>query len=346
MKTNDKLVEETVKRYIREYDRYKKLADIVFNICENILHENLTIRATVQHRTKSPASLTEKLRKSTEYKSAEDVFDKISDLAGVRILTYQETDIPKIVEAIRNIFSGKHQVQIEVKDKSGIAGKYYKATHCLVTLPSEYLADNFNLKDTLCEIQVCSLLSHVYNEIEHDLQYKLHARYLSKEEKLLINQLGLITKSGDIIIQKLLQATNERLKSHRGKFIDVHDFVIRMGELFKVGESFSNNAGLLYDELLTFNLNSPEAITLSLLDKDEDIIHVAIEEYKRITEYITAKNINLTIDKNSSDLLLLVFLKKNITSVLNNYPHSPIKEHSSRFFRIAQTYNTMLSEYN
>ena len=63
---DDNLIEETVKRYIREYDRYKKLADIVFDICQIIVEKNLTVRATVQHRAKSPTSLTEKLRKSSK----------------------------------------------------------------------------------------------------------------------------------------------------------------------------------------------------------------------------------------------------------------------------------------
>ena len=87
---NDNLIDETIKRYIREYDRYKKLADIAFSIWQNIVRENLTIRATVQHRAKSPASLIEKLRKTNKYKFVDSVFDGISDLAGVRLITYPD----------------------------------------------------------------------------------------------------------------------------------------------------------------------------------------------------------------------------------------------------------------
>ena len=128
---DDNLIEETVKRYIREYDRYKKLADIVFDICQIIVEKNLTVRATVQHRAKSPTSLTEKLRKRSKYQTVNRVFDGISDLAGVRIITYQETDRPKVVEEIRRTFIGKgnDKIRIEVKDKNGDNGKYYKATH-------------------------------------------------------------------------------------------------------------------------------------------------------------------------------------------------------------------------
>jgi ppGpp synthetase/RelA/SpoT-type nucleotidyltranferase len=344
----EELIQETVSRYIREYDRYKKLTDIVFDICQNFLYKNLTIRATVQHRTKSPSSLAEKLRKSASYHSAKEVFDTINDLSGVRIVTYQEIDIPKVVGTIRNIFSGKNgdKVQIDIKNKNGQDGRYYKATHCYVTLPPEYLADHFNLKNTLCEIQVCSLLSHVYNEIEHDLQYKLRTGDLSEEEKKLIDQLGLITKSGDVIIHKLLRATNERLRLHQGEFVNVQDFAIRMGELFQVGELFSNNAGLLYEELLAFGLNSPEAITLSLIDKSEDMVHVATKEYERLTEFITSKNSNISLNEKSSDLLLMAFLRKHVALLLKNHQYAQSTEQSSRIFKIAQLYNAMLSEHN
>lgn len=344
----DDLINETIKRYIREYDRYKKLADIVFSICQNIVQKNLTIRATIQHRAKSPRSLAEKLRKSTKYESIDSVFEGVSDLSGVRIITYQEADRSKVVEEIKQIFIGKdnQKIRIEVKDKNGNNGQYYKATHCLVALSSEYLIDNFNLKNTTCEIQVCSLLSHVYNEIEHDLQYKPRTGNLSDEEKLLIDQLGLITKSGDITIRRLLEATNKRLKLHKGEFVDVHDFSVRMGELLKVGESFSNNAGLLYDEFVNLKLNSPEIIVSTLLNKDENIIDVANSQYKILSQYIISKSINIKLDKNSSDLLLLVLLKKKCSSILKNHSFISENESSSRLFKIAHIYKGMLSEKN
>lgn len=343
---NDSLVDETVKRYIREYDRYKKLADIVFSICQNIVQKNLTIRATVQHRAKTPTSLAEKLKRSTKYKSVDNVFEEISDLAGVRIITYQEADRLKVVEEIQHVFVGRdnEKIRIEVKDKNGNNGKYYKATHCQVALSPDHLVDNFNLKNTTCEIQVCSLLSHVYNEIEHDLQYKPRTGNLSNEEKLLIDQLGLITKSGDITIRRLLEATNERLKKHKGEFVDVHDFAIRMGELLKVGDAFFNNAGLLYDEFVNLKLDSPEIIISVLLDKSENLVDVANIEFETLAKYIAGKNVNIKIDKNSSDLLLLVLLRKKVSAILKNCPTIAGNERSSRLCRIARIYEDMLSE--
>ncbi len=339
----DSLVDEIVKRYIREYDRYKKLADIVSNICQNIVQKNLTIRATVQHRAKNPSGLAEKLRKSTKYKTADNVFEEINDLAGVRIITYQEADRPRVVEEIERVFTGKNneKIRVEIKDKNENIGKYYKATHCQVTLPAEYLNDHINLKNTSCEIQVCSLLSHVYNEIEHDLQYKPGTGRLSKDEKQLIDQLGLITKLGDITINRLLKATGERLKMYKGRFHDVHDFAIRMGELLHIGNDFTTHAGLLYDEFMALKLTSPEIITTVLLDKEENLAHIANREYQKLGEYIAEHNLNITINKNSSDLLLMVLLRRKAVSILSNHAVNVENDLSNRLVRIAQVYKHM-----
>lgn len=344
---NEYLVDETVKRYIREYDRYKKLTEIVSNLCLTIVQKNLTIRATVQHRTKTPTSLAEKIRKSTKYKSIDNVFNEMNDLAGVRIIIYQEADRRKVVEEIQRVFIGKNneKVKIKIKDKDGSEGKYYKATHCLVVLSPEYIVDNFSLKNTPCEIQICSLLSHVYNEIEHDLQYKPRTGSLSSKEKRLIKQLGLITKTGDIIIRKLLEATNERLKFHTGEFLDVHDFTIRMGNLLKIGDLFSNNAGLLYDEIINLKLDSPEIIISTLLDREENLVEVANQEYEKILEFMNRRNINIIIDRNSSDLLLLVLLRRKSSLIFNNDFLISKRDHSSRLLEIAFTYKEMIAEF-
>jgi hypothetical protein len=50
--TNDN-IRDAVLRYEREYDRYSKLADVVYERCLRIVDES-GVRATVQRRTKKP----------------------------------------------------------------------------------------------------------------------------------------------------------------------------------------------------------------------------------------------------------------------------------------------------
>ena len=209
------------------------MSEIVYQKCQEIVQKKLTLRATIQRRTKNPRSYADKLRKpknKEKYNSVDEVFEKISDLAGVRIATYLESDRQSVVEKIRKEFVGKEDQdpEIERKDRD-FSKKHYRATHCQVYLPEEDLSGvNENLRGTTCEIQVCSLLAYVFNEIEHDLQYKPLSGELSEAEKEYIDQLGLLTKAGELTIKRLLSETDERLSKKTGKFNEVYEFVARM----------------------------------------------------------------------------------------------------------------------
>src|ERR1700736_2058535 len=101
--TNDN-IRDAVLRYEREYDRYSKLADVVYERCLRIVDES-GVRATVQRRTKKPQSLRKKLlriqRKTPadpRFSTIDDVFANMGDLSAVRVGPYLESDRALIVE--------------------------------------------------------------------------------------------------------------------------------------------------------------------------------------------------------------------------------------------------------
>jgi hypothetical protein len=89
-----------------------------------------------------------------------------------------------------------------------------------------------NLSHDQCELQVTSMLAHVWNEIEHDTKYKEKSGMLSAAEKGAINSLGLLTRTGDHIIESLLQSRGFRetkesddLKERNGKIKDQQSLI-------------------------------------------------------------------------------------------------------------------------
>lgn len=106
--------------------------------------------------------------------SVNDAIGRVTDLAGVRVSTYLESDRPRVVGEIQKLFDGPNAgaVVVDVED-SNEEEQYYRATHCQVSLKTDDLEEpNDNLAGLTCEIQVCSMLAHVWNELEHDLVYK------------------------------------------------------------------------------------------------------------------------------------------------------------------------------
>jgi len=321
------------------------MADFVYQKCIDIVQKKLTVRATVQRRAKNPKSFADKLRKSEHrdrYNSVDEVFSGISDLAAVRIATYLESDRQQIVDEIEKEFVGKNSLEpsIDVKDKSE-PNKHYRATHCQVYLPEEDMAGaNENLKSTTCEIQVCSLLAHVFNEIEHDLQYKPLSGELSEAEQEFIDQLGLLTKAGDLTIKRLLAETEERLSQRTGGFDDVYDFVVRMKKELDIETDFSGNAGQLYEELESLGMNSPDAIHQAVCSKGENLKEIAYSEFARLLEYAKREENDL-LEEDSSDILLAAILKVKVDAILARHPMGRGKGRPSRLAQIAKLYRDM-----
>ena len=79
----------------------------------------------------------------------------------------------------------------------------------------------------------CAVSAHVWNEIEHDLQYKPLTGELSEAEHRTLNAQGDLTRAGDTIAVSLLAATDERLANSQGAFRDQWDFVARARRYFR-----------------------------------------------------------------------------------------------------------------
>ncbi len=341
------LVRAAVERYRREQDRYAKLADLVAEKCRRLLEAN-AILGTVDARAKSPESLERKLEELLAGEpsaglSPGALLDQVSDLAGVRVKTYVEADRDKVVEDIRLAFDGPGEggeVEVEVKADPS---RNYRAIHCQVMLPPQDLTGRAaNLRGTSCEIQVCSLLAHVWNEIEHNLVYKAANGDPSREELDLLAALGDLTRKGDEVLNALIAATRRRLAQRTGEFTDTFDFVARMRDRFPMAHNFEMHALALLEELRAFGLTTPERI-------DRHLLHGAYQERSwALFEAFQAHQLRtgdwgVVLDPGSSDHLLVLLLAERAHEVLRRHQRSKPRGRLPRIARLARRFAEMAS---
>ena len=122
-------------------------------------------------RTKDAASLQEKIRRhGHKYKSLTD----ITDLCGLRIITYYEDEVDKIAALLRKHFSIDEENSIDKRKKLAPNAFGYTSLHLIVNLPVNAKGICLQAHDRICkvEIQIRSILQHAWAEIEHDLEYK------------------------------------------------------------------------------------------------------------------------------------------------------------------------------
>lgn len=352
MPLSEELIEAAVDRYWREYDRYAKLSEFVGDACRRLLDDNV-IRGSVQWRPKNPDRLRAKLKKqmagnehANEYGDADSVFRVLKDLAGVRITTYLESDRDRAVQLLVKRFSGMPPDEAVMPVNKDSPDNFYRATHCMVKLREEDLVGRYqNLEGLGCEVQVCSLLAHVYNEIEHDLGYKPLTGKLSKQEQDLLKALGNLMRTGDIIIDQTLRAVEERQTQNQAGFEDEYDFVARLKPLFPRAENFAEHAGQLHEACKGLGLDSPDKIRAALRWQEEQTALEGADLAQRLADFVREKGVGqLQIDPKSSDQLLLLLLQDvdRVEQLRKLYPSGRGIGRAPRFLSIAKRLGEML----
>jgi ppGpp synthetase/RelA/SpoT-type nucleotidyltranferase len=318
MTISDETIKRAVQRYHREYDRYLKLCARVAEICRTEVVEGNAIRAQVTSRAKSPKSLEGKLRRyaATGKKVMPDVdsvFDHVRDLAAVRVATYEQRHEDQVLQFVCKRFadtSGRAPIN-ERKDKNREdPNTFYRATHIEVFLPASDIVGTYtNVVDVPCEIQVCSMMAHVWNEIEHDLAYKPMVGTLSDQERNFLVMLGQSVRVGDGTIASLFAETERRQKEQGGAFTDVYDFVARVRVWFP-GSDFGRHAGALFESFQPIRLVTPDGIR-KLIDSPEPMTanaQLAVNDFG--AKLLARGESRFSLEGNSSDLLLVLLLPK------------------------------------
>ncbi|MEZ4390231.1 MAG: RelA/SpoT domain-containing protein [Polyangiales bacterium] len=319
MTISDDTIKKAVLRYQREYDRYLKLAARVADICRSEIVEGNAIRAQVTSRAKSPKSFEGKLRRFSQsgkkhMPDVDSVFHQVRDLSAVRVATYEQRHEDQVVQLVcrRFVDAEGRAPTYERKDKNrDDANNFYRASHIEVFLkPADLVGTYSNVADVPCEVQVCSMMAHVWNEVEHDLGYKPAAGTLSEQERTFLMMLGQSVRMGDNTIQSLFAETERRQREQGGAFSDVYDFVARLRGWFP-GADFGRHAGALFEALQPIRLVSPDGIQ-KLLGLTEPLTDLAQNATNDLSARIDA-DARHRLDPSSSDLLLVLLLPKIAT---------------------------------
>jgi putative GTP pyrophosphokinase len=159
---------------VEEFKQSKSTLDLFRDRIHNLLqdlftHSNIRIHQ-ISCRTKELESLSKKIdSKFGKYKKLQ----YITDLVGIRIITYLESEVDNVAELIEKEFIKDPENSIDKRilkaDQFG-----YRSLHIVVALNKSRaaLTEYESYKDLKCEIQIRSILQHAWAEIEHDLGYK------------------------------------------------------------------------------------------------------------------------------------------------------------------------------
>lgn len=277
------LIRQCVERYSKEVELFAEVARVAAMRLEASLAE-AGVRAIVTHRAKNPVRLEEKLRKRApdkDYRSVEDMYEDVVDLAGVRVALYFPGDRDLVGSIIKRNFVEVEPERAfpaarqpsEVKKFSG-----YAATHYRVRLPGD--PDELPGCRTCptIEIQVASVLMHGWAEVEHDLAYKPSHGELSARELALLDQLNGLVIACEIALEQLQAAGQERVGELHRPFRSHYDLAAHLVQLAEdehhlhaVPEEGLGRVDLLFELLARRGLGTPHGIAPYLEQLHRDL---------------------------------------------------------------------------
>ena len=160
-----------LEQYDQSINLYKSFVSEIEHLITKILETNGINCNAIVSRTKSRESFVEKIeRKGGKYTD----LCQITDIAGVRIITYYSEDVDKITKIIETEFDVDQENSIDKRESLEPDRFGYCSVHYVVKMSPQRLSlcEYSIFKDLKCEIQIRSVLQHAWAEIEHDIGYK------------------------------------------------------------------------------------------------------------------------------------------------------------------------------
>ena len=177
---------------------YEDCLNYVENTVKNIIKSQSINVHEIVGRVKTIESLEGKVKRKNYSNLAE-----ITDLCGIRIITYFSDDVDKIAELISQEFEVDVENTID-KRKSEDPTKFgYVSLHYVVGLREENTSPTLygRFKNIKLEIQIRTVMQHAWAEIEHDLGYKSKEDIPDQYRRQFSRLAGLIELADDNFLQ-------------------------------------------------------------------------------------------------------------------------------------------------
>jgi ppGpp synthetase/RelA/SpoT-type nucleotidyltranferase len=157
--------------YREKLPLFEKLRSIAMERIEHCLNENKIVVASINSRIKTEESLTGKLElKGYKYRTLDD----ITDIVGIRVVTFFSDEVDVISALAEQLFEIDWENTVDKRKMMEIDRFGYMSLHYICRLPQKICDDPAmpELNEVRFELQMRSVLQHVWANMYHDMGYK------------------------------------------------------------------------------------------------------------------------------------------------------------------------------
>jgi len=286
----------------QEYDILKPLysnlvAEVRHHLEKCLKREHVEIHS-VNQRVKTFDSFYEKIKRNEIEKR---FFDRIEDLAAVRVICLYLTDLERIRAIIFDEFRVLEADTLRTQSPEHFG---YMSDHYLVALPKEYSGPRYDkVKKLKCEIQVRTILMHAWATVSHHLDYKMKTDIpfdFRKDFNAISGVLYLADTHFELFRQKTKQSKlNLRKNAELGKLDLDQEINLDSLEVYFVWKFPNRGFGNIHH--LLKNIKAANLQTLKQLD-------LIVNKWRHYAESVEKRNGKLQ----SSELLRICIVLANM----------------------------------
>lgn len=161
--------EELLKTYEEQRRKFEDFGNTLLALFDELFQKSGLSIHSIYGRLKDPSSLKAKILTKKKY----DSLFQVTDLVGIRVITYFENELDYLCQLIEEHFLIDRENSVD-KSKLETDRFGYKSVHYVIsgTINGDSELDDDRFTKIKAEVQVRTILQHAWAEIEHDLGYK------------------------------------------------------------------------------------------------------------------------------------------------------------------------------
>lgn len=319
-------IEKMVDEYKNKWELYESFRSILVEYINKLLDKAIEEgkfkldrnAIEIKSRTKTIDSFKGKISRDDKKSKYKNPLEEVTDLVGVKILLTSlkdENDLYELLKIeLKDNIDWENSVDktqdIKKERKFGYLGRHLVISYDdkmlkLIEDKDKYNSENFiNFK---AEIQIKTLLQHVWAEVEHKARYKA-GEELDDDKKRYFDRLAALIEVADDLFKDLVEETEKINRKSRKRIDKEQDEINEQDETQKDPKVFissKNIAFYLANEKVKEkfkNLNQ-ENILYILYDEEPSLISANFIELLKIINIYYTKDLNTLFDKENKEIL-------------------------------------------
>jgi ppGpp synthetase/RelA/SpoT-type nucleotidyltranferase len=285
---------ELLQQYRELRPTLDKLSGEAYDLLRHELRKQGIYVTAIEHRVKTEKSLAGKLEiKGSKYKTIDD----ITDLVGLRIITFYTDEVDKVAVIAQGIFDIDWQESVDKRMLHDLDAFGYNSLHYICRLKDA------TPEQPRFEIQMRTALQHVWSTIEHDTGYKGEVKIPHEYRRQFSRLAGMLELVDDEFSRLRIVLTDYRRQVQT---------LVKSGHLDDV--SLSSDSFRSYLDLKPFDRLNRRIAAVN----QAEIFPVSVMHYLPILESFgleTLGDVQQFIDENSDDAYQLALSQLAVTDL-------------------------------